>query len=68
MIDNEERKKLLDKVKSSLPGVLRVITSTSPAVRALGLVVAGGVWVIALAFPGVLDGDTVRAVLSAFGV
>lgn len=67
MKDNE-KEELLDKVKTSLPSLLKVALTFVPGIRTIGLVTAGTVWVFALAFPSIIDGDTAHAILSALGV
>ncbi len=68
MMNNQEKEKLLDKVKTSLPSLLRAILPFVPGVKTLASVAAGSVLVFSIAFPGMLDGDTVKAVLTALGV
>jgi hypothetical protein len=68
MNDNQKREGLLDKVKSSVPGMLRTILPLIPGVRTLGTVLAGSVLVFSIAFPGMLDADIVKAVLTSLGV
>lgn len=68
MSDNQKKDERLVKVKASLPSLFRAILPWIPGARALGAVAAGSVLVFSIAFPGMLDADTARAVLSAFGV